>query len=446
MPATVVPPGPKGYLFLGSLPDFRRDMLGFFARCAWKYGDCVAFRLGWKPCLFINHPDLIEQVLVTDHRRFTKRTFALRLLVPMLGNGLLTSEGDFWLRQRRLAQPAFHPSRIAAYSNIMVSHTERLLARWRDGETRDVHAEMMSLALGIVAKTLFDAEVGEDVRVVGEALDRMMAYFSSRFEGFFPMPPSFPTPANLRLRRAVWRLNEIVYRIIQERRTSGADRGDLLSMLLHAQDEGDGSQMTDQQLRDEFVTLFLAGHETTANALSWTWYLLAQHPEVEAKLAAELHAVLGGRSPTLADLPRLAYTERVVLESMRLFPPVWGFGREALEEVELGGYRIAPGTTVMMLQWTMHRHPRYFDNPDAFEPDRWADGLAKRLPKYAYFPFGGGPRICIGNSFAMMEAVLVLATLAQQFRFTLVPGQRVIPWPSITLRPKGGIRTVLARR
>jgi cytochrome P450 len=440
-----LPPGPRGRFLIGHLPELRRDMLGFLSQLAREHGDCASFRLGLKRGVLINHPDLIEAVLVTESRHFIKH-YITRLLRPTMGNGLLLSEGDFWLRQRRLVQPAFHRERIATYGDLMVSYAERMLERWQDGETRDVHVEMMRLTLEIVAKALFDADVAGKARDVGEALEVGMNNFLRRWKSIYPLPLWVPTPGNIRTRRAIRRLNDILYGIIQERRASGQDRGDLLSILLHAQDADDGSRMTDKQLRDEAMTLFLAGHETTANALAWTWYLLSEHPGVEAKLAAELQEVLGGRSPTVADLPRLRYTETVVTESMRLYPPVYAFGREVAEECVIGGYRLPVGLTVVMSQWVMHRDGRYFDNPDKFVPERWADGLAKRLPKFAYLPFGGGTRICIGNSFAMMEAVLVLATVAQKYRFTLAPGHPVEAHPTVTLRPRHGIKGVLSRR
>jgi cytochrome P450 len=328
----------------------------------------------------------------------------------------------------------------------MVAYTERMLAGWHSGETRDLHADMMRLTLEIVAKTLFDADVAGQAREVGDALEEGMQTFVRRWKSIYPLPEWIPTPNNLRIKRVARRLDTILYRIIQERRASGEDRGDLLSMLLHAQDEDDGGRMTDKQLRDEAMTLFLAGHETTANALSWALYLLTSHPEVEARLAAELRDVLGGRSPTVADLPRLRYTEMVVTEAMRLYPPVYAFGREAVQACTLGGYHVPAGMTIVMSQWVMHRDGRYFDNPEKFLPERWADGLAKRLPKFAYFPFGGGPRLCIGNGFAMMEAVLILATVAQQFRITLVPDHPVVPRTTVTLRPAHGIKGVLSKR
>lgn len=440
-----LPPGPRGHFLVGSLPEYRRDPLDFYTRCAREYGDIVYFRLGPRRVYQLNHPDLIEHVLVTANRNFQKN-FAQRMLRPLLGNGLLTSEGDFWRRQRRLAQPAFLRERVTAYADLMVAYAERMADEWRAGEARDLHADMMRLTLEIAARTLFGADVGGAARDVGEAFALFQEAFSKRLMSW-PAPPRWlPTPNNLRLWWAARRLDAIVYGVIKQRRASGEERDDLLSRLLHAQDEDDGGRMTDQQLRAEVMTLLLAGHETTALALSWTWYLLAGHPEADARLAAELAEVLGGRPPTAADLPRLRFAEAVVLESMRLYPPAYGFGREAVEDCELGGYRIPAGANVFLLQWVVHRDPRWFADPEKFRPERWLDGLASRLPKYAYFPFGGGPRLCIGNAFAMTEAILVVAALAQRFRFALAPGQVVTPWPSITLRPRGGMRMTLAER
>jgi cytochrome P450 len=393
----------------------------------------------------LNHPDLIEQVLVTQNRNFIKH-FITRLLQRLLGEGLLNSEGDVWLRQRRLAQPAFQRSRIDAYGSVMVEYTQRMLHGWRDGERRDVHAEFMRLALEIVAKTLLNADAaGGEAPTVAQALEVLIEDFRYRWGSVFPVPVWLPTPGNRRCKRARQNLEALIYKYIKQARAGGEDRGDLLSMLLQVRDE-DGSGMTDQQLRDQVMTLFLAGHETTANALSWTWYLLAGHPHVEAKLAEELQAVLGGRLPTVSDLPRLKYTEYIVNESMRLYPPVFAFGREALADCEIGGYRIPAGATIVMSQWVMHRHPRYFEQPEEFNPSRWENGLLQRLSKYVYFPFGGGPRICIGNTFALLEASLVLATVAQKYRFTLCPEPPVVAAPAVTLRPKHGIWAVLQKR
>ena len=321
----------------------------------------------------------------------------------------------------------------------MVSYAERMLDKWKHGEVRDIHSEMMQLTLEIAAKTLFNADVTSEASDVGAALQMLLADFNDRFDRRIPLPRWLPTPANLRAFRAVRRLDAIIYGFIEQRRASAENPGDLLSLLLAVMDEETGSGMTNRQLRDEAMTLFLAGHETTALALSWTWYLVAQHPDVQAKLVAEWQRVLGGRLPTVADLPQLTYTEMVVREAMRLYPPAYLLGREATKECEIGGYRVPVGTTLWMCQWVVHRDPRNFANAETFDPDRWADGLLQRLPKYAYFPFGGGPRGCIGNTFALMEAVLVLAAIGQKFRFTLLSEHPVTPWPSFTLRPKAGI-------
>jgi cytochrome P450 len=329
----------------------------------------------------------------------------------------------------------------------MVSYTERMLATWQNGETRDVHQEMMRLLLDIVAKVLFDAEIAEGGEV-RKALDQAVKRFDEQGSGMLLrfLLGNFPTPTNLRFRRAVGRLDEVIYRLINERRRSGKDTGDLLSMLLHAQDE-ECNKMSDKQLRDEVLTLLLAGHETNALALSWSWYLLSEHPQVESKLLEELQEVLSDRTPTVEDLPRLRYTEMVIKESLRLYPPAWGISREAIKRCEIGGYLIPAGTQLFIPLWVLHRDPRFFEDAEVFNPDRWEDGLAKRVPKYAYLPFGAGPRLCIGSSFAMTEATLLLATIAKKFRLELATGQqRVVLQPSVTLRPRGGIRMVLKER
>jgi cytochrome P450 len=441
-----VPPGPDSVgrrKFSGQLGLVRRDPLGFFTNCAKTYGDITGMRYFNFRVFFINHPDFIEDVLVNNARKFHKGR-VLQANKGVFGEGLLTSEGSFWLRQRRLAQPAFHRARIATYAETMVQYTQRLLDSWHDGEERDIHEEMMRVTLRIVGKTLFDADVAKDAQEVGQSLELLME-LSADFGKAIMIPEWVPTLHNLRKTRAIRKLDRIIYRIIEERRKSERDTGDLLSMLLAARDD-DGSRMTDKQLRDESITLFLAGHETTANALSWTWWLLAQNPEAENKLHAELDSLLAGRVPTLDDVPKLKYTEQVLTESLRLYPPAWGTARIAMEDHEIGGYHIPKGAGVSLTQWTMHRDPRWFTNPEVFRPERWEDGLAKRLPRFAYFPFGGGPRQCIGNTFALMEATLVLATIAQKFRFRLVVGHPVVPLPSITLRPRHGIRAFLEAR
>ncbi|HSB60206.1 MAG TPA: cytochrome P450, partial [Vicinamibacteria bacterium] len=418
---------------------------GFYARCAREYGDVVPFRLARRQVVMLNHPDAIEEVLVTQARHFTK-TPILRLLRPLLGDGLLLSEGDVWLRQRRLVQPAFHRQRIAAFGDTMAALAERAGAAWKDGAVLDVHAAMMGLTQAIVAKTLFDADVTDEAHKVGDALAVLMDDFYVRRRRPVPLPDWLPLPLHRRSRAAVRELDRIVYRMIADRRRTGEDRGDLLSLLLQARDADDGRGMTDTQVRDEAMTLFLAGHETTAVALSWTWLLLAGHPAAEARLGAELDAVLGGRLPTVADLPKLKFAEAVIMESMRLYPPAFAVARSAARDCVVAGHRLAAGTICLMSQWVVQRDGRFFDDPEAFRPERWLGDLARRLPKYAYFPFGGGPRLCIGNTFATMEAILALATLARHFRLALAPGARVDMLPSVTLRPAHGLRMVVSAR
>lgn len=446
MAAVALPPGPRGRYLVGNLLEYSRDPLGFLSRCAREYGDVVRLEFPGPPAYLLAHPDHIERVLVANNRNFIKDRVT-RSQLSILGDGLLTSDGDFWRRQRRLAQPAFHRERVENYAGRMVAYTERMLEGWRDGRERDVHRDMMRLTLEIVAKTLVDADIAGEAEEVGEALGAVMAHFSDQGNGVFlrMLPESVPTPSNLRYRRARRRLEGFIYGIIDERRRSGRDTGDLLSMLLHATDEA-GDRMSDDQLRDEVMTVIMAGHETTAIALSWTWRLLALHPEVESRLLAELREVLAGRPPRVADLPHLPYTDAVLKESMRLYPPAWAIGREALGDCEIGGYHVPTGTQLFISQYVVHHDPRFFENPESFAPDRWTGGLEKRLPRFAYFPFGGGPRLCIGRSFARMEAALLLATIARRFRLRLSGKHPAAPQPSITLRPKNGVRVTLEER
>ena len=445
MTRTSRPPALPGHWLLGNLREFRQNMLGVYMRCARECGDIATYSIGPRRLVFISHPEFIEQVLVTENRKFIKH-YALRLLKPTLGEGLLTSDGDFWLRQRRLMQPAFSKPRVESYGPIIVDYTQKMLATWRSGETRDLHADMMQQALSIVSKALLDVDAGETSREVSSAIEWIMQDFNSRFQSAVPLPFGIPIPRNFELKRRVRLLESVIQQIINDRRADGRDHGDLLSVLVHARDEQDQTGMTDRQLRDEVMTLFLAGHETTANLLSWTWYLLATHPEVEARVVSELDVVLAGRLPSAADVPHLAYTEQVLLETMRLYPPAYALGRESIEECTIGGYRLPAGTTVIMSQYVMHRDPRYFDRAEDFDPDRWSSGLMKRLPKYVYFPFGAGPRVCIGNSFAMLEAILAVATVVPRYQFSMTAHPPVVPWPSVTLRPREGIHAIVHER
>ena len=437
--------GPRGRGLLGHLRDFQTDELGFYTRSA-QYGDLVPVRFGHRRVLLVYHPDAIEEVLVTRNRDFVKSP-GVRILRPLLGNGLLLSERELWLRQRRLVQPAFHRQRVAAYGDVMAAYAARHVADWKEGDVIDVHEEMMSLTRAIVAKTLFDADVADEGDDVGRASAVLMHDFGQRMSSLRQLLPSWvPTPANVRIRRAIQRIDRVVYRMIADRRRSSTDRGDLMSILLHAQDADDGTRMTDQQVRDEVMTLFMAGHETTAVAISWTWYLLAQHPDADRRLAEELRTVLSSRAPTAADLPKLQYTEMVVKESLRLYPPAHGVGRQAETATEVAGHRVAAGTILILPTWAVHRDPRWFEEPERFRPERWEEARARRLPRYAYFPFGGGPRQCIGNGFATMEAALIVATIAQRFRLNLASADRVRAIPYVVLRPQRAIRMVLSRR
>ncbi len=436
------PPGPKGSLVGGNLPEMRRGPLQFFSKYARQFGDIFGYRLYHVHAYFLNHPDYIEEILVTNARNIHKGR-SLQGNKLLFGEGLLTSEGDFWLRQRRLSQPAFHRERIAGYAGVMVERAQRMMDGWRDGQVCDIHQEMMQVTLDIAGRTLFDVDLATDARDVAPALEAIMDANVAAKRLFAP-PDYIPTPANVRYRKAVERLERVVYRIIQQHRERTDHPRDLLSMLLDARDE-DGSRMSDRQLRDEVITLLLAGHETTAVALSWAWYLLGQNPEAERKLHNEVDA-LADHQPGIADLPRLRYCEMVVNEAMRLYPPAWAIIRTLQKEIKIGDYTLPAGSSVLMSPYVMHRDPRYFSDPEKFIPQRWAGDFAKKLPKFAYFPFGGGPRVCIGNAFAMMEAVLLLASIAQRFRIVPNPNQTVTPTPAITLRPKPGIRVTLEKR
>jgi cytochrome P450 len=411
-----------------------------------RYGDLVYFEFGPQPMFIVNNPDYIRDVLVTHNKKFMKGE-GLQRAKRLLGEGLLTSEGEFHLRQRRLAQPAFHRQRIAGYAATMVEYAARDCDRWRAGETRDVAREMMRLTLAITGKTLFDANVEGEADEIGKALTTTFELFNSLTLPFVQLLDRLPLPANKRFEKARERLDATIYRIINERRASGEDRGDLLSMLIAARDEeGDGSGMTDEQLRDEAMTIFLAGHETTANALTWTWYLLSQHPEIEARFHAEVDEVLKGALPTADDFPRLRYTEMVFAEAMRLYPPAWVIGRRALGDHQINGYKIPARSILLLSQYVTHHDARFFPDPFRFDPERWTPEARESRQKFSYFPFGGGPRVCIGESFAWMEGALVLATIAQRFRMRLAPGHPVEIQPLVTLRPKHGMRMILESR
>ncbi len=433
--------GPKGHPITGHLAQFRDDRLGFFTHCARTYGDAVALRLGYRRIILLSRPDLIEQVLVTQAKHFMKH-FGLRMYQPILGNGLVTSESDLWRRQRKLSAPAFQPARLAAYAGDMIASAERMLDDWKSaaapasGWVRDIHDDLMRVTLDIACKTLFGADACPNPRDVGHAMEQGLRAIAVRFGRIVPIPNWFPAPSHIRLRRSLATIDRVVDGVIVRRREAGAGAGgDLLSILLQSLDES-GAPMADAQLRDEVRTLFLAGHETTALALTYSLYLLAQNPACQDELHAELSSVLGGRPPAYEDVPRLPYTRNVVAEALRLYPPADVLGREAVVDCCIGGIRVRKGVSLFMGTWVMHRDPRYFSDPEAFDPARWTEDFERSLPRFAYFPFGGGPRFCIGQSFATTEAILTLSAICRRFSFSPDPTFRLELWPSITLRPR----------
>ena len=442
-----VPPGPKGLPILGMALELRRDPLATMRSIARDYGDIVSFHVMMRGRILLNHPDWINQVLVIQQSKFHKSELTRRITSRMLGQGLLISEGEFWRRQRRLEQPAFHRGRINEYAATMLEIAQAHVREWRDGEKRNMAREMTALTLDITVRTLFGTALPGEAHQVGRAMTFLMRYSLQRQRSPVRIPETWPTPSNRRANRELAFIDSLVYRIISERRAEANSNhhSDLLALLMGAMDE-DGSQMKPQQLHDETMTLFLAGHETTAQMLGWTWYALSENPQAEARLHEELRDVLGGRPLEPADFPRLPYLQAVMNEVLRMYPPAYIMARENVETFEMAGYTFRPGATVIFSQWVMHRDPRYYDDPDAFRPERWLDGLADRLPAGAYFPFGDGPRRCIGQGFALLEAAIVIATLARKYEFRMAPGHPVVPEPLVTLRPRHGIHMMLRAR
>lgn len=431
---------------MGSLIAPGRDPLRLLTGLARDYGDIVFVKLAGERAFLINHPQLIRDVLVTHQKNFTKSR-GLERAKKLLGEGLLTAEGANHVRQRRLIQPAFHRERIAGYASVMVDHAARMRQRWQPGETYDISNEMMHLTLSIVGKTLFDSDVESKADEVGLALTHVMETFFISMLPFQEIIDLLPIPAVRRAQRSRRRLDALIYHLIADRRASGRDHGDLLSMMLAAQDaEGGNARLSDQDVRDNALTILLAGHETTANALTWAFYLLSKTADAEGTLHEEIDRVLDGHLPTMADLPRLPYVERVVAEALRLYPPAWIIGRRAIADYTLGDY-IAPARSIIFMSpWVTHRDARWYPEPERFNPDRWTPEFKAALPQFAYLPFGGGSRKCIGDQFALMEAALVLATVAQQWRLRLVPDHPVVTQPLITLRARHGMKMIADRR
>ena len=439
-----LPPGPKGTLLGGNVRQFRAGLLNFLLETAREYGPLASFRIGPRRVFLASGHDLIEQVLVTDAKHYIKH-FGARAFKPVLGNGLVTSEGAFWHRQRKLIQPAFLKARVQSYVPTMVELTNQMLSTWTSGKRVQIDFEFEALTSKIALKTLFDLDDPGGRERFDGVLKLAFDLMNARLRRIIKLPLWVPTPANLRLQRAIAELDRTVQGFIASGRSRQHHGNDLLSRLLLAQHE-DGGPMSDRQLRDEAMTLYLAGHETTALTLAWSWYLLSQHRRVEEKLVSEWQRILRGATPTAQHLQRLPYTAAVIAESMRLFPPVYVIGREATTELELGGYRVKPGYTVLMSQWVNHRDQNYFPDPEEFRPERWQDGLARRLPKFAYYPFGGGQRICVGSKFALIEATIILAAVGQHYRFTVDPDAVIDIKPQITLLPANGIPATLECR
>ena len=439
------PPTVKADLFGGHFRSFRKNPTEFLTNLS-KLGDVSAFRVGNIPAFLVNHPDLIRDLLVTNHSKFIKGR-ALQRAKGLLGEGLLTSEKEFHLRQRRMIQPAFHRTRINEYAKSMIEFGEKMSDEWRDGDVLDIDKEMMRLTLWIVGKTLFNANVETEAADVGKAMSTIVSMFNFMLLPFSEVLEKLPIPPIRRLKNARQTLDEVIYKIIDERRKSGEDKGDLLSMLLLAQDEETGGAMTDKQVRDECLTLFLAGHETTANALVWTFYLLSQNAEAEKRFHTELDEVLGENNVTPEDYPRLKFTENILAESMRLFPPAWTVGRLATEEHEFNGYKVLPKSLVLASQFVMHRDARFWENANEFQPERWEKLSIKEAGnKFIYFPFSKGVRNCIGESFAWMEGVLLLAILGRKWKLNLMPEQKIGLQAMVTLRPKFGMKMKIENR
>ena len=446
-------PGPKGLPWLGSVLPAWRDPLSLFLESRARYGDVVRFKFGPFDYYLVNDPNVVKHVLVDNPKAYTKSRNYLGLKL-VLGEGLLTSEGDHWRRQRKLAQPAFHRDKLAGFADQMSRATRDMLTRWShedEGRTGAadafcIHAEMMRLTFRIVGLTLFSSDVDGDAKDVGHALEVAMHWANDYAESIIRVPPYIPTPGNLRFRRAKRTLDDVVFRLIAERRDSARRTGDfgsdLLGMLMAATEEGggEGSGMDDQQLRDEIITMILAGHETTANLLSWTFHLLSKHPEVERRVRDEAERVLGDRDPVLEDVKALEYARMVLEEALRLYPPAWVFERQAVTADELGGHPIEPGAIVGLCPYVLHRHPDHWENPEGFDPERFRPERAEKRARYAYLPFGGGPRTCVGNHFAMMEAQILLSMIVREHRLELEPSHPVVLDPVITLRPKHGIK------
>jgi cytochrome P450 len=432
---------------VGSMFTFQQNRLRLFMHIAHKYGKIARLHFGPFPMVQVTAPELVHSFLVEHASDFGKGEAFRKAFVPIVGNGLFSSNGELHRRQRKLMAPSFQPRHIVNYADTMASYAEQLQRGWRDGTTIEIGHEMTHGTMSIVGKVLFDADVFTETDELGKAMSTVLEQTNYTLSHLFPIPMTWPVPRSLRARRALAVLDSRIQKMIAERRASSEEKNDFLSLLLRAREE-DGSSMSDQQLRDEAITIFGAGHETTATALTWAWYLLAAHPDIYQKVLQEVDTVLQGRTPIYADLAQLPYSLQVFKEAMRLYPPAYAVSRVALHDVELDGYQIHKDETVLVAIYALHRRPELFPNPEKFDPERFTPENEKHLPRYAYMPFGAGPRICIGNYFALMEGHLLLTALAQRVTFELIPGQRIEPDPNktITVRPKYGIKMIVRRR
>jgi cytochrome P450 len=444
-PPSRIAPMPKGLPVLGHLVDIGLDPFTSFEKWSREYGDIVRLKLGGWPTVLVSGSDLIEQVLVKQHENFTKHRFFWRHVTLAAGTGLFTSEGALWQRQRKLAAPAFAGSRLTSYDTAMTELTERMLEDWPDGEVIDLLPQMMGLGIRIAARTMFSAELESEVKVIDDAMNDILSEITRRYSRLFLIPDAVPLPGHIRYRKAVATIENIVTRIITERRGGVDDRGDLISMLLAARDE-DGQPMTPKQLRDEVLTMLIAGYETSAVTMCWGLHALSQRPDLQDAIAAEVRATVGDGPIRHENLAQLKVTENVVIETLRLYPAAWAFGREAKQDCRIGDYDIPAGTTVYVSSWAIHRNPDYYDDPLAFKPERWTGDLRKRLPRFGYLPFGGGPRICIGNRFAMMEAMLLIGTICRRYKLEAHGPKSLKPRPTLTLRPAGQVLAGVRRR
>jgi len=445
-----IPPGPRGLPLLGVALDVQKDVLGWNLRTAKEYGPVVQYRFGPLRSYLVTDPDGLKHVLQDHVKNYTKDHFGYAIVRRIVGNGIFTSEGATWLRQRRLAQPAFHRTRISAMAAQMVKAAHELSEHWaasqRSGERRLAMNDMMALTLRIVGEALLGTDMREEIQAVAGSFNTLNEQTVERFRAFRLLPPILPTAYDRTFREARRTLYEVVARIITLRRQRLEDQGDLLSMFMLAKDEDTGEQMNDEQLRDEVLTMLLAGHETTANMLSWAWVMLHQNPDAERKLHTELDEVLGGRLPTAEDVPKLVYTRRVLDETLRLYPPIYSLSRKVVADDVVRGYQVRGGSSLYLSPYATHRLPELWPDPERFDPDRFTPEQVAARPRYAYFPFLGGPRQCIGNNFALMEGTLILATLAQRHRPRLVEGYTPTPEPLLTLRPKGELPVTLSAR